>query len=114
MRVKFGNHVDLCDRVTHSVDSEWLLITDGNCVYTVLIGSVEKAEELFDKFYLTKDERGLCRMNEYMAKQCALIAVEEMEEVYASAIYGITNSKEKAESLKSKYLQEVKKEIEKL
>lgn len=49
MRVKFGNHVDLCDRVTHSVDSEWLLITDRNCIYTVLVGSVEKAEELLNQ-----------------------------------------------------------------
>jgi len=49
MRVKFGNHVDLCNRITHSVNSELLLITNKNCVYTVLIGNVEKAEELLNQ-----------------------------------------------------------------
>lgn len=48
------------------------------------------------------------------AKKCALIAVDEMEEVYASAVAAILNSKEKAELFKSRYLQEVKIEIEKL
>jgi hypothetical protein len=38
----------------------------------------EKAKELFDKFYLIKDERGLCRLNDYIAKHCALIAVDEI------------------------------------
>ena len=39
----------------------------------------EKAEELFYKFYLIKDEvYNECRMHENEAKQCALIAVDEM------------------------------------
>lgn len=49
MRVKFGNHIDLCDRVTHSEGSKILLITNRNSVYTVNIGNVEKAEELFNQ-----------------------------------------------------------------
>ena len=37
----------------------------------------EKAEELFYKFYLIKDEvYDECRMHENEAKQCALIAVD--------------------------------------
>lgn len=46
MRVKFGNHVDLCNRVTHSEGSKMLFITNKNSVYVVNIGNVEKAEEL--------------------------------------------------------------------
>ena len=39
----------------------------------------EKAEQLFYKFYLIKDEvYDECRMHENEAKQCALIAVDEM------------------------------------
>ena len=39
----------------------------------------EKAEELFDKFYLIKDEvYNECRMHENEAKQSALIAVDEI------------------------------------
>jgi hypothetical protein len=73
----------------------------------------EKAKELFHKFYnaIPSDEIG---ENYNSAKQCALIAVDEMEEVYASAVSAILNSKEKAELFKSRFLQEVKQEIEKL
>lgn len=49
MRVKFGNHVDLCDRVTHSEGSKILLITNRNSVYIVNIENVEKAEDLFNQ-----------------------------------------------------------------
>ena len=49
MRVKFGNHIDLCDRVTHSEGSKILLITNRKSVYTVNIRNVEKAEELFNQ-----------------------------------------------------------------
>lgn len=49
MRVKFGNHIDLCDRATHSEGSKILLITNRNSVYTVNVGNVEKAEELFNQ-----------------------------------------------------------------
>lgn len=38
----------------------------------------EKARELVDKFYFSKDEDGYHSMNRYRAKQCALIAVDEI------------------------------------
>ena len=39
----------------------------------------EKAEQLFYKFFLIKDEvYDECRMHENEAKQCALIAVDEI------------------------------------
>jgi hypothetical protein len=44
--------------------------------------------------------------------ECALIAVDEMMEVYASACVAMGMSKEDAEKQQSKYLQEVKQEIE--
>lgn len=90
----------------------------------------EKAYELFDKFYEYADSNygaskfeqnwhgnvlaGERKVRKQSAKLCALIAVNEMEEVYASAVAAILKSKEKAELFKSRYLQEVKKEIEKL
>jgi len=57
-----------------------------------------------------------CRECDYeaKAKQCALIAVDEMMEVYVSACVAMGMSKEDAEKKQSKYLQEVKIEIEKL
>jgi hypothetical protein len=48
------------------------------------------------------------------SKQCALIAVDEMMDVYVSACVAMGMSKEDAEKKQSKYLQEVKIEIEKL
>jgi len=38
----------------------------------------EKAQELYDKFYLAKDQDGFHSVNKFRAKQCALIAVEEI------------------------------------
>ena len=39
----------------------------------------EKAEELIDKFYIkVYDREGTSAMNEFEAKQCALIAVDEI------------------------------------
>ena len=38
----------------------------------------EKAKQLFDKFYYVKDEQGFHSVNKYRAKQCALIAVNEI------------------------------------
>lgn len=35
MRVKFGNHIDFCRRITHSEGSGILIITTMNDVYTV-------------------------------------------------------------------------------
>ena len=76
----------------------------------------EKAEELFDKFYLTKDERGLCRMNEYMAKQCALISVNnELESIMLlSLLCNFDNPMKPRFEQKITELKEVKTEIEKL
>ena len=65
----------------------------------------EKAEELSDKFYLIKDDvYNECRMHENEAKQCALIAVDE--------IIRIENHHKNHKWVE--YWQEVKQEIEKL
>ena len=79
----------------------------------------EKAENLVDNFYnvigknYSKGDGFGTQLFEE-AKQCALIAVDEMMEVYASACVAMGMSKEDAEKQQSKYLQEVKQEIEKL
>jgi hypothetical protein len=73
----------------------------------------EKARNLAMKYWKlnydwdggTKDE---------WAKEGALIAVDEMIDVYASACVAMGMSKEDAENQESKYLLEVKKEIEAL
>ena len=50
MRVKFGNHIDLCKRVTHSEGSSLLLIsTVHNSLYTVECEDEEIAEGLYWK-----------------------------------------------------------------
>jgi hypothetical protein len=68
----------------------------------------EKAKDLVDKYYLTKDERGLCRLNEFIAKQCASIAVDllldSLDWDYFELEVGIEH----------KYWKKVKQEIEKL
>jgi len=69
----------------------------------------EKAEELFDKFRVKVHDRdGTSAMNGFEAKQCALIAVDEIISVLAdlNGIYNITPA--------FTYWQEVKQEIEKL
>jgi hypothetical protein len=38
----------------------------------------EKAKELFNKMYFSEDQDGFHSMNKYRAKQCALIAVDEI------------------------------------
>jgi len=75
----------------------------------------EKAEELYTHMFecVINPELTVLEM-EAMAIQCALIAVDEMIEVYASACVAMGMSKEDAEKQKSKYLQEVKQEIENL
>ena len=61
----------------------------------------EKAQELIDKFHIkVHDREGTSAMNEFEAKQCALIAVDEILEVYKTN-WNIDNT----------YWQEVKKEI---
>ena len=85
----------------------------------------EKAEEIFDKHYrlfnnfpnyqyVIENLNTIQDEKLYTAKQCALIAVDEMMEVYASACVAMGMLKEDAEKQQSKYLQEVKQEIEKL
>lgn len=72
----------------------------------------EKAKELYSKFlrYVPAEEEF---EHEY-AKQCALIAVDEMMEVYASSLYAMGLEKHVAEITQSAYLQQIKQEIEKL
>ena len=61
----------------------------------------EKAEQLFYKFFLIKDEvYDECRMHENEAKQCALIAVDEMIKILP---YGYSETRF--------YLDELEKEI---
>lgn len=62
----------------------------------------DKAKELFDKFYFEKDEDGYYSMNNYRAKQCALICIDEILKL------PIENQSER------NYLEEVKTEINKL
>ena len=77
----------------------------------------DKAWELVIKYRLiefdkTEDTRLMISIAD--AKECALIAVDEMIDVYASACVAMGMSKEDAEKKESKYLFEVKQEIEKL
>jgi hypothetical protein len=68
----------------------------------------EKAKELFNRMYFSKDEDGFHSMNKYRAKQCALIAVDEI----LNDDWYITTLEDNI--LRKKYWQEVKQEIEKL
>ena len=77
----------------------------------------EKANKLCAKYYsrimhTLSEEYSPHEM--FIVKQCALIAINEMMEVYASACVAMGMSKEDAEKQESKYLQEVKQEIENL
>lgn len=67
----------------------------------------EKAIELIHKFYYAKDEDGFYSVNKYIAKQCALILIDEMIDF---SMYTIPEVKESIFN----YLNEVKQEIEKL
>ncbi len=49
MRVKFGNHIDSCKRVTHSEGSDILLITTSNSLYVVDCITEVYAAELFNQ-----------------------------------------------------------------
>lgn len=69
----------------------------------------EKAQELFDKFADVEDDYKFdngCGITEYEAKQCALIAVDEVLKSQNN-IYGVNN-------LATKFYLEVKHELEKL
>jgi hypothetical protein len=74
----------------------------------------EKAKELYNKFYNTSSHPHHIESRKNNAIKCALIAVDEMIEVYVSACVAMGMSKEDAEKKQSEYLQEVKQEIEKL
>lgn len=67
----------------------------------------EKARELFDKMYMVDDPMGNYPMCFDTAKQCALIAVDEMLD-FRNALY-INEG-----SLAHQWLLDVKQEIEKL
>jgi hypothetical protein len=63
----------------------------------------KKAKELVAKMYFSEDQDGFHSMNKYRAKQCALIAVEEIQNLcWGNNQVGIN------------YWNEVKREIEKL
>ena len=64
----------------------------------------EIAKQLFDKFYYVRDEQGFHSVNKYRAKQCALIAVEEIYQANINIHIAKRNI----------YWDEVKKEINKL
>jgi hypothetical protein len=66
----------------------------------------EKAKELYDKMYLVPELNGSCILTKHTAKQCALIAVDEI----INSRPAITDSQIEYKN----YWQEVKQEIEKL
>ena len=81
----------------------------------------EKAEELVDKFYYIPNSQGIFMMQDYQAKECALIAVDEIilsapfepvdtdwDEAGASAQYWYPQKLEDS----AKWWGEVKQEIE--
>ena len=70
----------------------------------------QKANNLIDSYYVLLD--GFVTFEQ--VKTCALIAVDEMTEVYISAVVAMGMEKEIAEIMKSPYLEEVKQEIENL
>jgi len=77
----------------------------------------EKAEELYNKFLNPSGDTYLYGMLEHeSAKECALIAVDEIIEATNMYQYGINNSLEHiaAKIVKHPYWQEVKQEIENL
>lgn len=76
----------------------------------------EKAKELVDKFYYIPNSQGIFMMQDYQAKECALIAVDEIIEATNMYQYGINNALEHipAKIVKHPYWIEVKQEIENL
>jgi hypothetical protein len=67
----------------------------------------EKAKELVDKMYFAEDQDGFHSMNKYRAKQCALIAVDELKKSNPFEKDFLYNGN-------AYYWNEVKREIEKL
>jgi hypothetical protein len=84
----------------------------------------EKAEELVDKFYNTphcgiehQPNKRYCdciEMNPFQAKQCALVAVDEILELTKRNTYNPFDWNEITGVRYDKFWQEVKQEIEKL
>ena len=68
----------------------------------------EKAKELFNRMYFLEDEDGFHSMNKYRAKQCALIAVDEILDAIDWDYY------EGSKQSEHMYWKAVKQEIEKL
>ena len=71
----------------------------------------EKAKELVDKFWYVEPEESCDGMEYQMAQQCALIAVNEIEEELYNWIGGDNHS---WQLQRMEYFKIVKKEIEKL
>jgi hypothetical protein len=67
----------------------------------------EKAKELYDKMYLVPELNGSCILTKHTAKQCALIAVDEIIKEYSTLPHFGELYLENIE-----YYQEVKQEIE--
>ena len=68
----------------------------------------EKAEELVDKFYYIPNSQGIFMMQDYQAKECALIAVDEIiANIEPSVSMDVIEAR-------VNYWQEVKQEIENL
>ena len=65
----------------------------------------EKAKELFEKFYLVREINEVCILSNYSAKQCALIAVDEILN---------NDGFTKFDDYLTEYWKEVKQEIEKI
>ena len=74
----------------------------------------EKADELFDKYYSVKWHNGkkVCSMSKQAAKDCALIAVDEMIESYEFDVISDMTNQRYIDKLN--YLDEVKTQILKL
>jgi hypothetical protein len=80
----------------------------------------EKAKELFDKFYLIPELNGSCIITKHSAKQCAIIAINEMLEftkqtvVSSLTIWTEEGHFREETTHYNSYLVDVKQEIEKL
>lgn len=74
----------------------------------------EKAQELFNKMYLVDDPMGNYPMCFDTAKQCALIAVDEMLEYTKRQTYNQHNWNEITGYRYDEFWQQVKNEIERL
>jgi hypothetical protein len=74
----------------------------------------EKADELFDKYYSVKWHNGkkVCSMSKQAAKDCAIIAVDEMIESYEFDVISDMTNQRYIDKLN--YLDEVRQEINKL